>query len=345
MVLLHDRTATDRLIVWSAQPLNAETPAQVLSRCPITPVDNFFVRNHGTVPALDAANYLLTVGGYVRVPLCLSLAELREGFEPVTVPATLACAGNRRRELGSIPGTVPWGPGAIGSAEWTGARLRDVLRAAGVAPVARHVILTGADEVKGERFGGSIPLDKAVQPDVVLAYAMNGEPLTGAHGFPVRAIVPGYIGARNVKWLTAISVQREASRSFFQREECALDGVPLGELPLTAAVCRPVEREVVPAGTVHVEGYAMGAGGRPVEGVDVSCNGGQSWRAAVLGATSGPWTWRLWHADLRLPPGPCEIVVRASDASGAGQPARPTPVGNPRGYLNNAWHRVHVVAR
>ena len=177
MVLLDDQTATDRLIEWSAEPLNAETPAHVLCRSPVTPVDAFFVRNHGGVPAIDADAYRLTVGGRVRAPRCLSLAELRGRFEPVTVPATLACAGNRRRELGPIPGSVPWGPGAIGTATWTGARLRDVLSEAGIVSGGRHVVLTGADEIRGERFGGSVPVGKAVQPDVLLAYAMNGEPL------------------------------------------------------------------------------------------------------------------------------------------------------------------------
>jgi sulfite oxidase len=344
MVPRRDGTAQDRLIVWSAVPLNAETPASVLCRSPGTPVDAFFVRDHGPAPAIDPDDYRLTLGGRVRVPLSLSLAELRDRFEPVTVPATLACAGNRRSELGPIPGTVPWGPGAIGTATWTGARLRDVLRAAGIAPGARHVVLTGADEIQGERFGGSVPLGKAVHPDVLLAYAMNGEPLTRAHGFPVRAIVPGYIGARSVKWLAAISVQRVPSRSVFQRDDYAIDGVPLGELPLTSAICRPADGDLVPSGTVRVEGYAMGAGGWPVGGVDVSCNGGRSWRSAVLGAAPGPWAWRLWHADVRVPPGPCELVVRASDTSGARQPARPATAGNPRGYLNNAWHRIRVVA-
>jgi sulfite oxidase len=221
--------------------------------------------------------------------------------------------------------------------------LRDVLREVGVRPGARHVAFTGLDNVGGERFAGSIPLGKALSGEVLLADEMNGRPLSPEHGFPLRAVVPGYIGARSVKWLTALTVQRGPSASSFQTTEYAVRGTPLGELPINSAVCRPPSGAVV--GTaVRVEGYAHGAGGRPIQRVEVSADGGATWTAATLDGAAEPWSWRLWHSDMRLAPGAHEIAVRARDDAGATQPNGVETAGNPRGYLNNGWHRVRVVS-
>jgi sulfite oxidase len=328
----------ERLIAWTEDPLNAETPLEVLCRSEVTPTDLFFVRSHGPVPVVDADAYRLVVDGGLRQPLTLTLEELRGRFPRATVAATLCCAGNRRSELDTFPDAVPWGAGAIGNAVWSGARLRDLLLAAEVEPEGRHVAFTGLDEVDAggrvERFGASIPIDKALAAEVLLAYEMNGEPLPAEHGFPLRAVVPGYIGARSVKWLAAISVQREQSESFFQRTDYTLGGEPLGELPLNSVACAPADGRTV-------RGYAVAGGGRSVERVEVSCDEGATWHDAALSG-GGAWTWRLWRAELA--PGADEVLVRASDDSGGCQPQAMPAVPNPRGYANNAWHRVRLAA-
>lgn len=342
----------EQLVVWTEEPLNAETPLGLLCRSEVTPTELFFVRSHGSVPTVDPGSYRLALAGAVREPLLLSLRELRERIPRISVTATLACAGNRRRELdhvAPVPDAIPWGAGAIGNAVWTGVRLRDLLLAAGIAPEARHVAFTGLDHVEANgrpvAFGGSIPLEKALAPEVLLAYEMNGKPLPPEHGFPLRAVVPGYIGARSVKWLSTITVQSAPSASFFQTRDYALDGKPLAELPLNSAACRPREGEAVRGPTVVAEGYAMVSGSRRVERVELSVDGGETWRAAAFVGGAAPWTWRLWRAQLELCPGPGELIVRAWDSSGEVQPESAAMTWNPRGYMNNAWQRVTFDAK
>jgi sulfite oxidase len=329
----------DGLIVRTERPFNAETPLDVLCRSHVTPTELFFVRSHGDVPAVGPDAYRLTVAGDVRQPLSLSLREVRDRFPPVSVTATIACAGNRRSELNRVAPVadgIPWGPGAIGNGVWTGARLADVLAAAGVGAGARHAAFSGLDhaDVEGrtEPFAGSIPIEKALAPEVLLAYELNGEALPPEHGFPLRVVVPGYVGARSVKWLDAISVQREGSTSFFQVRDYALGGEPLGEQVLNSAFCNA-------AG--DVAGYALAGAGRSLERVEVSADGGRSWTTAAFDERGDePWSWRLWRAQIDPGSGVHELVVRASD--GTMQPEDVADVWNERGYMNNAWHRVQL---
>jgi sulfite oxidase len=333
----------ERLIVWTQEPLNAETPLRSLCRSFVTPTERFFVRNHGPVPAVDEDEYRLALAGEVHEPLVLSLRELRERFARATVTATLACAGNRRSDLNPVPDGIPWGAGAVGNAVWTGIRLGDLLRAAGIGADARHVAFTGVDRAdaggRREPFAGSIPLEKALADEVLLAYEMNGEPLEPEHGFPLRAVVPGYVGARSVKWLSEISVRSSPSSSFFQTTDYTLDGSPLGEGALNSAIC---DGGLVRGGRSRVEGYAVSGAGRPLDRVEVSGDGGRSWRPASLRETGEPWSWRLWHAEVDVRPDSPELVVRAWESSGEGQPEAPPTVRNPRGYMNNAWHRMRL---
>jgi sulfite oxidase len=350
------------LVVHSERPFNAEPPLAFLRQSLITPVDLFYVRNHGDVPTIDPGAYRLSVAGMVEKRLDLSLHELRECFPSVTVEATLSCAGNRRAQLmehAPIPGELAWREAAIGNAHWTGAALGDVLAAAGFAADAEHVAFEGVDEADegGEtvRFGASIPLDKALRPETILAYEMNGELLPKVHGFPLRVVVPGYIGARSVKWLSAVTIQATPSSNHFQARAYKLfppdvraesidwsQGVTLGEVAVNSAICKPVEGETLSPGHVVVEGWALAGAERRVERVEISADGGGTWATAELMRADGAWAWCFWETSLELEPGSFELVVRAWDSSAVPQPQDPGETWNLKGYANNAWHRVRV---
>jgi len=348
------------MIVHSADPLNAETALAALGENELTGVDAFYVRNHGPVPRLRPDLWRLRVDGLVDRPLELSLAGLRDGFCRHEVVAALQCAGNRRADLlavRQIPGELPWGAGAAGNARWTGVRLADVLAEAGIKPGAGHVAFLGADLAAQasppQPFGGSVPLAKALCPEVLLAWAMNGRPLTPVHGAPVRVVVPGYIGARSVKWVEQITVQAGPSDNYFQATAYRLlppqadpdaagpgDGISLGPFAVNASILVPGEHARVPAGAVAVSGYALAGDGRSVARVDVSADGGRSWRQACLSPEVSPWSWRVWRVTLELPPGPTEVTARAWDSSASVQPEDPAQLWNPKGYANNAWARL-----
>ena len=347
------------------QPLNAETPLELLRRDYVTSRELFYVRNHGSLPAVDPATYRLTVAGLVARPLELSLEQVKSEFPREELVVTLYCAGNRRRELAEVramPGKIPWDAGAAGNARWAGAPLREVLRSAGVREEARHVAFTGLDRDEesgtGTNFGGSIPIEKGTSEDVLLAYEMNGEPLAPEHGFPLRVVVGGYIGARNVKWLSGISLQRTPSDNHYQTREYKLfpphttsetadfsRGEMLGEIPLNSIVCDPAEGTLLAAGSVPVRGYAIAGGNRRVERVEVSSDGGKTWvEAGREEHGNHPTAWCFWEASLDLTPGANVIMARATDSAGDTQPETVDEVWNFLGYANTAWHRVNVRA-
>jgi sulfite oxidase len=355
-----------RFLVWSDEPLNGEPPSEVLADSFATPTELFYVRCHGAVPKIDPAAHRLVVDGLVEQPLELDLAELPAGFESFEISATLHCAGNRRTELAAvapIPGETPWHEGAIGNARWSGVRLADVLAAAGLLPAAAHVELLGRDTfAEGGRrgvFGGSIPVDAALDASVLLATRMNGEPLEPEHGSPLRAVVPGYIGARSVKWLQRIVVRDSPSENFFQAHSYKLfprqataetvdwnGGTSLGPAPLNSVICRPHSGAKLDSGPTVLHGWASAGPRRVVARVDVSLDDGRTWAAAEAAPDPPlPGTWRLWRARVELEPGEHTLVVRAEDDTGATQPADVAPLWNFKGYANNAWHRVPVEVR
>jgi sulfite oxidase len=350
----------DDMVVHNEEPFNAEPPPAALAGQPLTPVEAFYSRNHAPFPDLDPVGWRLRVDGLVDRELVLSLAELQQRFRPRTEVATLVCAGNRRAELIAvrpIPGQVPWGPATISTAAWTGARLSDVLAAAGPAPGAAHVAFTAPDVSPSvdQPYGSSIPLPKACAGEVLLAWAMNGEPLPRVHGGPVRVVVPGYIGARSVKWAQRITVQVQPSDSYFQAEDYRLlppdaepapgRGISLGPLTMTSAILSPDDGGHLPAGPADVTGYALAGEGRSIARVDVSTDGGQTWTQATVDDPLSRWTWQLWHTTLDLPAGNAEITARAWDDAGATQPEFPVSVWNPAGYDNTSWPRVRVEVR
>ncbi len=345
------------MVVHGREPYNAEPHPSALDGRRITPVGVFYSRNHGPVPDIHPPTWRLRVDGLVDDRLHLDLSTLQR-YESVTLTATLQCAGNQRAgllEVTDIPGEAPWGPGATSTATWTGARLAEVLAAAGVRDAAAHVAFTApdpaADTDPTETYGGSIPIDKALAPEVLLAWGMNGDPLPPAHGGPVRVLVPGYVGARSVKWVHRVRVQAAPSDSHFQATAYRLlpaDATPargaevaLGQVPLGCAVLTPYAGATVTAGTTTVSGYALAGCARTVDRVDVSVDGGRTWRQATFDTDeAAPFVWRLWSSDVDLPPGAAEVVARAWDSSGSTHPESAATVWNPKGYVNNSWSRV-----
>ncbi|XP_052425254.1 sulfite oxidase, mitochondrial isoform X2 [Carassius gibelio] len=364
----------------SLKPFNAEPPASILSDNYITPSVIFFKRNHLPVPRVDPEAYRLEIEGLSGGVVSLSLSELKSRFPKHTITATLQCAGNRRSEMNAVKQVkgLNWGIAAISNATWSGARLRDVLLYYGfgpeVAAKAKHVQFEGLDrDVTGTAYGASIPLNKAVseEGDVLLAYEMNGEDLPPDHGFPVRVVVPGVVGARNVKWLGKIVVSDEESNSHWQQNDYKgfspgtdwdtvdFKSAPaIQELPIQSAITHPAEGTSVDRSDreVTVKGYAWSGGGREVVRVDVSVDGGKTWHVAKLrtsdqGEHPAPppppgraWAWKLWEIDVPIPhrAQELEIVCKAVDSGYNMQPDTVAPIWNLRGVLSNAWHRVKV---
>lgn len=362
------RTAPAEVGDWiqhSEMPNNREPPLPRLVESWITPVDRFYVRSHAANPEIDPAAYRLQVDGLVDRPLSLSLEQLRGDFPQVEVVATLTCAGNRRYEhsrVRKIDG-VPWREGAVGNARWGGVRLSDVLAAAGARSEARHIWFDGLDRIQrssGEvQFGASIPIgktgDEAGSPGAIICTSMNGQPLTADHGFPVRTVVPGYIGARSVKWLGRVHVSDHESPNHYQQNDYKLLGSadPLESaeapailrFPINAVICVPTAGATISAagGPLRVAGYALPPGrpGVVIDRVEVSTDGGNTWLPTRLSEQSQSMCWRLWQTAVEVPAGTAGLVVRAIASDGTVQP---TAVDwNLKGYLYNAQHRVAVV--
>jgi sulfite oxidase len=262
-------------------------------------------------------------------------------------------------QVRDIPGQAPWGPGATGTARWTGVRLADVLAEAGLRPEAAHVAFAAPDVSQvadpPQGFGASIPIAKALSGEVLLAWAMNGQPLPPVHGGPLRAVVPGWIGARSVKWLQRVTAQAEPSRNYFQATDYQLlppgadpatagpgDGISLGPIALNCDIARPDGGAVLRPGPVEVTGYALAGEDRQVTRVDVSTDDGTRWTQADLESPASSWSWQRWHATVDLPAGETVITARAWDSTAATQPEMAAHLWNPKGYVNNSWARLRV---
>lgn len=349
----------DDMVVHGREPFNAEPPPAALDGQPVTPVAAFYSRNHAPVPDIDPTTWRLYVDGLVDREGVWSLGELQDRFRHRTEVATLVCAGNRRAELlavQDVPGQVPWGPATISTAEWTGVSLADVIAESGPGAGAAHVGFTASDVApRVGQFGGSIPLSKADAGEVLLAWAMNGEPLPRVHGGPVRVVVPGYFGVRSVKWVHRVTVRSEPSDNYFQAEDYRLlppgiepapgRGIALGPLFMTSGILSPPDGADLPGGRIEVTGYALAGEARRIARVDVSADGGETWVQASLEDRPSPWSWQLWHTALDVPSGSAVITARAWDDAGATQPESPASLWNPAGYGNNAWPRVRVAVR
>ena len=347
-----------QLIFRTETPRNGEPALEKLIESWITPNELFYVRSHAPIPQIDVDQYRLTVEGLVERPLSLSLGQLSQKFKTASAVATLTCAGNRRTEFNEVQkvGGVQWGAGAIGNAKWEGYNLADVLRAAGVKEGAKHVCFEGLDEIaKGGGvipFGGSIPLEKVFEetsvPGAIVATKMNGQPLPPDHGYPVRALAPGYIGARSVKWLGRITVSDRPSFNHYVAKAYKVVGSnaatewaeagPLYRFVVNSAICTISGAK---SGKVTIQGYALPTGVKSskVDRVEVSVDG-VTWRKAQFLSEAKAFCWRLWKAEIPIPDGATRLLVRAADSTGHMQPQRVD--WNYKGYMNNAWHEVSL---
>lgn len=345
------------LIVQQQSPFNAEPDPGALVADHVTPQAIFYVRSHGDVPLLGE-DHAVMIGDRTW-----NQATLERAFPRRSVAATLQCAGNRRADMQHVAKTKgdPWGVGAIGNAVWTGVSLIDVLREAGLDN-AEYVHFTAADEVsvEGEHapYGVSISMEKARDPNVLIAWAMNDELLAPDHGAPLRLIVPGFAGVRSIKWLSKIAVADTPSAAPIQARDYKLfpatvrsaeeavweNGLTIETLPVNAALCSPCDGAQVEAGDIRLRGYAM-AYGRGVARVEVSIDDGKTWAQAVIDSgNDAPSSWVRWACDVELAKGKHDIVVRAVDTAGQGQPEHPGQVWNFAGYLATSWHRSVIKA-
>lgn len=321
---------------------------------------------------MNLKTFKLEVSGVgIKKPVSLSVDELKSKFKSYKISAAIQCAGNRRSNMAehkSVRG-LNWGTTAISNGEWTGVRLVDVLKHAGFteeeAAKVGHVIFQGLDkDIEGIPYEASIPAESALDPskDVMIVYEMNGEPLTLDHGYPLRILAPGIVGARQVKWLQKIILSVEESHSHWQRSDYksfnpSIDwehmdydkSVAIQEYPIQSAICDPSPGAVITDDTITVKGYAWSGGGRGIIRVDVSADGGKTWTDAALQSVPQPlhrqWSWTLFEVEIPVPEGhrgPLELICKAVDTSHNQQPENAAGIWNVRGLIHNAWHRVKI---
>ena len=368
---INDPGRSGILTFHSEKPFNAEPPSVLLVDSFITSNDLFYVRNHLPVPVINPDCYSLQVVGSSGEK-SFSLDDLKNQFKKVSVTAVVQCAGNRRNQMSDrkpVKG-LNWGVSAIGNAKWSGVSFSDLLDNCCIdldSTDKKHIVFEGSDVGPSQTvYGASIPIELArmLKGDIVLAYEMNGVEIPRDHGYPVRVIIPGVVGARQVKWLKRIYLSDDESDSHWQRRDykgfnSSVDwhnvdfesSESIMQLPVVSAICDPVEgAELEPgADEINVRGYAWSGGGRSVIRVDISADGGKTWRTAAI-APNGQsqyrsWSWSLWETTVPIAAkdsGKVELVCKAVDVAYNVQPDGVDGVWNLRGVLNNAWHRVKV---
>src|SRR5947209_309699 len=325
------------LIIRQKEPKNLEAPFDQIDSY-LTPTELFYIRSHFPIPGLDRATYQLRVDGAVRHPFALSYEELRS-MRSETRVATLECAGNSRVFLVPQVQGAQWELGAVSNAEWTGVPLRALLECAELEEDACEIVLEGADRGTPKEepvppdpisYAWSLPRAKAIQPEVLIAYQMNGRDLSPDHGFPVRAIVPGHYGMASVKWLTRIRAVREPFQGYWQTSDYGywddLDGQPvrrpLGEIHIKSEIARPAVYATLEPDQVYTVSGAAWAGETEITAVSVSADGGRTWAAAAFLDPAQRHAWRRWQFDWRVPirPGQYTLLARATAANGDTQP-------------------------
>ena len=350
------------LVLLNDRPVNAETPPHLLDD-PVTPADRLFVRNNGLPPTqVDADSWALYLDGEsIETPIRYSLADLKSKFRHYSYQLTLECGGNGRSEFNPPARGNQWTTGAVGCPRWTGVRLRDVLKASGLRKDAVYIGYYGADtHISGDPnkvvISRGVPIDKAMEKESLIAWAINGEDMPVMHGHPLRLVFGGWPASTSGKWLTRISVRdrvhdgpKMGGYSYRVPCEPVVPGAAVPEEDMCIIESMPVKSLITwpRSGLVHsgsrlsVRGQAW-AGDLAISDVDVSIDFGQTWQPARVRKPANRLAWQQWSVDVEFPQrGYYEIWARATDTAGIAQPMV-VPGWNPRGYLNNATHRIAV---
>ncbi len=351
------------LILRGAKPWNLETPAHLLDD-KVTPADKMFVRNNGLIPeAIDVAQWTLTINGEsVKSTKTYTLAELKSKFMEYTYQLTIECGGNGRAEFNPPAKGNQWEVGAVGCAKWTGVRLKDILQDVGIKDDAVYIGYYGKDVHLSQDpnkvvISRGVPISKALEDETLVAWAMNGKDIPIANGHPLRLVIGGWPGSVSGKWLSTIAVRNvvhdgekmggDAYRLPCEavapgevvpdENMCIIEGMPVKSLityPKTGAMLKPGQ-------TLPIRGHAW-AGDKSVKEVHVSADFGATWQRANLEAPANRLAWQHWTTELKLPAtGYYEVWAKATDSDGKSQPMV-VPGWNPKGYLNNACHRIAV---
>ena len=348
------------LSILNNRPLNAETPSHLLDDT-ITPNDRHFIRNNGLVPQIDATKWTLTVDGEVHTPLVLTLEQLKR-FKQYTYALQIECGGNGRAGFNPPAKGNQWTYGAIGCATYTGVKMRDVLHSAGLKNSAVYTGYYGEDpHLSGDPnkipISRGTPISKALDEHTLIAWEMNGQPLPALHGFPLRVVTPGWPGSTSIKWLKRIFVRNKehdgakmtgysyrvprykiAPGSHIPKQDMKI----IESMPVKSLITFPKSPlNLKNKKSLLVRGHAW-AGDRSVQDVHLSINFGASWLKTSLTAPINPYAWQNWNTVINFPQkGYYEIWARATDIAGEMQPMV-VPGWNPKGYLNNAMHRIAV---
>lgn len=354
------------LTILGDRPLNAETPVHLLDEN-VTSAAHMFVRNNGHTPSLtreEVAAWTLAVDGEVETPLTLSIADLKNDFEAVTLQLQIECGGNGRKFMTPAARGNQWTFGAVSCAQWTGVRLADILARAGVKPSAVYTGHYGADihlsgDPEKSPISRGVPIAKAMEPHTIVAYGMNGADIPLLNGHPLRLVAPGWPGSCSQKWLTRITLRdREHDGEKMTGQSYRVPAYPVAPgtevadadmkiietMPVKSIITAPQTGARVAAGeTFEARGHAW-AGDNEVAAMDVSVDFGATWARADLARPVNRYAWQHWRAEITLPEhGYYEVWARATDDAGRMQPAT-QPGWNPRGYLNNLMHRIAVFA-
>lgn len=345
------------LITREKNPVNLEFPFPTLNSR-IIPNNRFFIRTHFPIPAIEAASWELFIEGEVRKEFKINYEDLRK-LPSKTVMATIECAGNSRSFLVPKAKGLLWEQGGIGNAEWTGVPLSVLLDKAGIKEGTIEIILEGKDqgEINEEpkspgtiHFARSLSLTKAMQPEVIIAYQMNEKNLSPEHGFPVRAIIPGYYGMASVKWLTRITATASPYEGYWQTLEYAYwkrkNGLPtltaVTSTQVKSEISRPALHETIPASKLYRVFGAAWTGDTAIAQVEISTDDGSTWQSASLLDKAIPFAWQFWEYNWTAPnkPGRYKIMSRATDKQGNVQPAKHDP--DRRNYMVNFIETIEI---